>query len=247
MKFSPMAGIAAALLSMISAAAAQTPVVIHDPASNTSQPARSESVERFVKDRLLPKARAKWSEAEYCTGSDLSVVGFADGSFTKAGASQQIVVYELCQTGNGFANNGIAVVEGGRVVVHFAVEGGWNLDVSRVPDINQNGRDELAIETGGGMHQGYTGSSVTVLEVSETAAKELGVFVVFTNECETPVADKYCDRHYRLTATPGPRPAFFKQKLVNRGTDEKPRWVASGKPLAAKTVGDISTKYELLK
>jgi hypothetical protein len=247
MKFPLAVGAAAALLSLFSAAAAQTPVVIHDPASNASQPARSESVERFVMDRLLPKARAKWAEADHCTGSDLNVVGFADGSFTKAGASQQAVVYELCQTGNGFANNGIAIVEGGRVVAHFAVEGGWNLDVLRVPDINRNGRDELAIETGGGMHQGYTGTSVTVLEVTETAAKELGVFVVYTNECETPAADKYCDRSYRLTATPGPKPVFFKQKFVNRGTDEKPRWAASGKPAMAKTVGDLNRNYELIK
>jgi len=247
MDFRFAAGVLASLLSLFSAGSAQGPVVLYDPASQASEAARSEADERFVKDRLAPRARAKWGGVERCDSSNLAVIGSADGSFTRAGASQQAVVYEYCQTGNGFAFNGIAVVERGRVVVHFAIEGGWNLKVTRVPDLNQNGRDELAIETGGGMHQGYTGSSVTVLELTETAAKELGVFLVYTNECEPSVADKYCDRSYLLTATRGPRPAFFRQKYINRGTDEKPRWVASGKTAAAKPIRNLSTKYELIK
>ena len=247
MNFRFAAGVLGALFSLFSAGFAQGQVVLYDPASRESGPVRSESDERFVKDRLAPKAREIWSGDKHCDSSNLNVIGSADGSFTRAGASQQAVVYEYCQTGNGFAYNGIAVVERGRVVTHFAVEGGWNFGVSRVPDLNQNGRDEIAIETGGGMHQGYTGSSVTVLELTDATAKELGVFLVYTNECENPVADKFCDRNYRLTATPATKPAFFRQKYVNRGTEEKPRWAASGKPAAAKRIGDLSTKYELIK
>lgn len=225
---------------------AQGTVVLYDPQAKLAETAHAEADERFVKENLVPKVRARWSE-ESCDVGNLNIVGVADGSFTKAGAKQRAIVYELCQTGNGFANNGIAVVEGDKIVAHFAVEGGWNLEATRVPDLNGDGRDELAIETGGGMHQGYTGSSVTVLELSETAAKEVGVFVVYTNECESGPVGKYCDRSYKLTAKPGTRPTFFAQKYLNRGTDEKPRWIVAGKPLAAKPLGDLSTKYEPVK
>jgi hypothetical protein len=225
----------------------QAPVVLYDPIAKVPEASRTEAEEQFVKEELVPKVRARWSEDSSCDGGNLNIVGAVDGSFTRAGAKQRAIVYELCQTGNGFANNGVAVVENGRVVAHFAVEGGWNLEVSRIPDLNRNGRDEIAIETGGGMHQGYTGSSLTILEVTETAAAELGVFLVYTNECETYAPNKYCDRSYKLTATPGAKPVFIAQKYINRGTDEKPRWVASGKPAAAKTIRDVSTKYEAVK
>lgn len=239
--------IALSLAILASAAAAQGPVVLYDPVAKLPETSHTETEEELVKEKLVPKVRARWSEDTSCDGSNLNIVGAVDGSFTRAGAKQRAIVYELCQTGNGFANNGVAVIENGSVAAHFAIEGGWNLEVSRVPDVNKNGRDELAIETGGGMHQGYTGTSITVLELSETAAVELGIFLTYTNECEAYVANKYCDRSYKLTAAPGSNPAFFTQKFLNRGTDEKPRWIASGKPLAAKPIRDVSTRYEAVK
>jgi hypothetical protein len=236
-----------AVLASAVSVRAQGPIVLYNPLSKLPETNYTETDEQLAKEKLVPKVRARWSEDESCNGGNLNIVGAVDGSFTRAGAKQRAILYELCQTGNGFANNGIAVVESGRAVAHFAIEGGWNLEVSRVPDLNKNGRDEIAIETGGGMHQGYMGSNLTVLEMTETAANELGVFLVYTNECEPPVADKYCDRSYKLTATAGAKPAFFAQKYINRGTDEKPRWVVSGRPAAAKQIRDLSTKYELVK
>ena len=228
-------------------AAAQGPVVLYDPLVKLPDANHTAADERLVKEKLVPAVRGRWSDDDACGGANLSIIGAADGAFTRAGAKQRAIVYELCQTGNGFANNGVAVIENGKVVAHFATEGGWNLEVSRVPDINRNGRDELAIETGGGMHQGYTGSSVTVLEMSETAATELGVFLAYTNECEDHAPEKYCDRSYKLMANPGTKPSYVSQKFLNRGTDEKPRWVASGRPAAARSIGDLNRKYELVK
>ena len=226
---------------------AQGPVVLHDPLAKLPETGNTVADEQFVKQTLVPKARARWSDDDACDGSNLNIVGGVGGSFTRAGAKQRVIVYELCQTGNGFANNGLAVIEDGRVVAHFAEEGGWNLEVSRVPDLNGNGRDEIVIETGGGMHQGYMGSSVTLLEVGEAAVTEFGTFLVYTNECENHAPNKYCDRSYNLTATAGAKPAFFVQKFTNRGTDEKALWVVAGKPLPAKNLGDINTKFEAVK
>lgn len=246
MNFKSFAGFLAVLILLAASATAQGPVVLYDPLTKLPEANHTDADEQIVKDKLVPKASARWSDNEACDGGNLNIIGAVDGAFTKAGAKQRAIVYELCQTGNGFANNGIAVVEGGRVIAHFAEEGGWNLEVTRAPDINKNGRDELVIETGGGMHQGYTGSSITILEMSETTAKELGVFLAYTNECESLTPNKYCDRSYRITAQAGATPAFFSQKYVNRGTEDKPRWVVSGKPVAAKRIGELDRKYEPL-
>jgi len=222
-------------------------VVLYDPLSKVAEYQPAAADEKLVNKNLVPKSRTRWAELDSCDGSNANIIGAVDGSFTRPGARQRAIVYELCQTGNGLANNGVAVVENGRVVAHFAEEGGWDLEVSRVPDVNRNGRDELAIETGGGMHQGYTGSSVTVLEISETTVTELGIFLAFSNSCENYAPDKYCDRSYKLTVKPGAKPVFYAQKFTNRGTDERPRWVAAGKALPAKRLGDAKTKFEAVK
>lgn len=241
----------AALLAVIFCgsvgAYAQGTVVLYNPVAKLPETSHQPEEEELIKTVVVPKAAAKWKDTDSCSGDNLNIVGAVDGSFTKAGVKQRAVVYELCQTGNGFANNGIAVIENGRIVASFVEEGGWNLEVSRVADLNKNGRDELVIETGGGMHQGYTGSSITIVELSPAAVVELGVYLAFTNECEKHVQDKYCDRSYKITATPGVKPSFFAQKFTNRGDDEKPRWVAAGRPLAAKPIADTQNKYALLK
>lgn len=225
----------------------QVPVVLYDPLAKLPEANHSPADEQLVKDKLVPKAAQRWKEYESCNVENLSIVGAVDGSFTRAGAKQRAIVYEVCQTGNGWANNGVAIIENGNVVASFVEEGGWNLEVSKAPDLNKNGRDELVIETGGGMHQGYTGSSITIVELSESAAVELGVYLVYTNECENPAPNKYCERSYKITASAAATPVFFAQKYANRGTEEKPRWVASGKAAAAKPISDTQNKYTLLK
>ena len=235
------------VLSAVAAVSGQGTVVLYDPVAKLPETNHSPTDEALIKEQVVPKAAEKWKDDDSCSGGNLNIIGGLDGSFTKPGSKQRAIVYELCQTGNGLANNGITVVENGRIVANFTEEGGWNLEVSKVADLNKNGRDELVIETGGGMHQGYYGSSITIVELSLTAANEIGVYLVSTNECENHAPDKYCDRTYKITATPAAKPAFFAQKHLNRGTEEKPRWVASGKALAAKPIADTRNKYTVLK
>lgn len=247
MKVKLYSGLLACVLSAVVGIAAQGTIVLYDPVAKLPETGSSAGDEKLIREQVIPKAAERWKEDESCSGGGLNIVGALDGAFTKAGSKQHAIVYELCQTGNGFANNGITVIENGRIVVNFVEEGGWNLEVSKVADLNKNGRDEIAIETGGGMHQGYTGSSVTIVELSATAAAELGVYLVYSNECENHAPNKYCDRSYKITATPAAKPSFFAQKFLNRGTDEKPRWVMSGKAVAAKPIPDTENKYKLLK
>jgi hypothetical protein len=234
-------------LLVASAVFAQGPVVIFDPLRKASETKSNDSDEQIVETLILPKIKDRWSGDTSCDGSNLTVIGSADGSFTKKAAAQRAILYEMCQTGNGFANNGIAIVENGIVVANFIAEGGWNVDIVRIADIDKNGYDEIAIETGGGMHQGYTGSSTTVVEVSDTMVKSFGTFLTYTNECESLKPDEYCDRSYKITATPGKKLSFFSQKYINNGNDEEPKWVVSGKAKAAKTIAGVGTKYTLVK
>lgn len=240
-------GLLFACLFISSAAFAQAPVVIYDPLRAAPEKNFTDADEQLVKTKVLPKISTKWNDDSSCEGSNLSVIGAVDGSFTKKAASQRAVLYEMCQTGNGFANNGIVIVENGNAVANFVAEGGWNLDIVRIADINKNGFDELAVETGGGMHQGYTGSSSNVIEISSTSVKSFGTFLVYSNECESLKAGKYCDRSYKITARPGTKTTFSSQKYINKGSDEKTIWVVSGKPQIAKTIAGIDTKYTLVK
>ncbi|HMQ04455.1 MAG TPA: hypothetical protein PKD26_11110 [Pyrinomonadaceae bacterium] len=239
--------IAIALLSAAGSVLGQGAFVIYDPAAKAAEIDPVSADERLVREKLVPKAVAHWEASESCNGGELNIIGALDGSFTRPGSLQRVIVYELCQTGNGFANNGIGVFESGRVVAHFVEEGGWNLEISKAPDLNRNGRAELIIETGGGMHQGYTGSSVTIIEIGDSEIVSLGTYLAYTNECENLAPGKYCDRSYKLTASPGPVPAISAQKFLNRGTESRPKWVASGKAFAAKPIPDTAVKFTLLK
>ena len=226
---------------------AQGPVVIYDPLRKAPETNFTAADEQIVETMIVPKIKTKWSGDTNCDGSNLTVIGAAYGAFTRKAAAQRAILYEMCQTGTGFANNGIAIVENENVVANFIAEGGWNVDILRIADIDGNGYDEIAIETGGGMHQGYTGSSTSVIEVSETIIKSLGTFLTYSNECESLKPDEYCDRSYKITARPGKKPSFLSQKYINKGDDEKPKWVASGKARAAKTITGSDTKYTLVK
>lgn len=238
----------AAFFAIAVSASAQVPVVIHDPLRKAPEKNFTAGDEQLVKAKVLPKIKNRWSDNEDCDGRDLNVIGAADGSFTKKSAQQRAIVYEMCQTGNGFANNGIAIVENGGIVAHFTTAGGWNLEVARLADINKNGFDELAVETGGGMHQGYTGSSVSVLEISSASVRSLGTFLVFTNECENGGPEEYCDERYRITAKPRAAPVFSRQKYINKnGSDEKPKWTVSGKLHTAKPLASVIDKYTRVK
>ena len=77
--------------------------------------------------------------------------------------------------------------------------------------------------------------------------KPLGTFLTYSNECESQKPDEYCDRSYKITAKPGKKPSFLSQKYINKGDDEKPKWVAEGKAKAAKTITGSETKYTLVK
>ncbi len=216
-------------------AAAQT-IVIYDPLVKSPSEKPYSAEKKLVQRYALPAARSRFGDESGCDGSDLRIVGVSNGSFTRSGAKQKAVVYELCQVGNGMARNGIAIFEAGKPIAHFTESGGWNTEVKTIADINKNGRSELYIETSGGMHQGYTGTSVTLYEIDASAVKSLGTFINYTNECGAEEDGDFCDRALKITANAGRVPKFFEQEFENTSKTDVPRWSPAGTRKAAKVI-----------
>ena len=198
---------------------AQTSLTIYDPTEVAPVIIREDEAVS-IKQFALPKAKKIWSDNELCT-EDFKITGAATGSFTKKDAAQKAFLYEYCQTGNGWANDGIVVTEDGKPVAHYTFEGSWTLDLQALPDINQNGTDELAVFISGGMHQGISGTAVVLLEFSRNGLRELGSTQTALYGCDGEDAKPPCDYEYKITAKPGATPIFYRQKMTGEGKKRK--------------------------
>lgn len=214
-------------LFFISTVFGQTTQVVFDPTKNVSETKASPAEEMLVKT-VLPKARKTWTE-DVCT-EDFSITGKAKGSFTKQNAAQTAFIYEFCQTGNGFANDGIVIVEAGKIVAHYLYEGAWTLDLTSLPDINNNGIDELVVHNSGGMHQGIFGTGLDILEISPKGIKEIGATQTSYNDCGAGLSKNCRDDSYKITADKDEIPIFYSQKFVQ----VRKKWKPLGKTVKAK-------------
>ena len=234
------AGIAIGLCSCI-AALAQGTVIINDP-SGASEEVRLtlSAAEQAIMDRdVLPKVRVKLGPDACGADEEAGVVaGRSEGAFTRPGAKQVFLFYQFCQTGNGIGSAGVAIIEGGRLVASFvAPQSGWTVSASELPDINQNGLNEIALYYSGGMHQGAGGTGVDIVEVSGGTLKGLGWYQAEGFTEKGPVTG------WRVTVNPGKRPVFFREKYIQNASG---KWRKTGKPLPLK-LGEITGPFETLK
>ncbi|HEX3100347.1 MAG TPA: hypothetical protein VHQ01_01070 [Pyrinomonadaceae bacterium] len=191
----------------------------------TGLPAAEEAV--FNKS-VLPKARAKL-KSEGCEET-IEVAGRVVGAFTRAGSKQTLIFYQFCQTGNGLGSVGVAVLENGKVVGNYvSAESGWSVDAKALPDLNQNGVDEIALYYSGGMHQGAGGTGVDIMEVSSRGLIGVGWFMAEEFTETSPVMG------YKVTANPGAKPVFFREKYTQNSAG---KWRKTGvaAPLRLKEV-----------
>ena len=213
----------------------QQTVVINDPLKSEKPTAVNSAVENLVVTQILPKARKHWAGNDACE-EDFAVSGTANGAFTKSGAAQTVVFYQFCQTGNGLGNNGLVLIENGKVLGSYVFEGGWANDIKAAPDLNQNGLDEFLVYYSGGMHQGQGGTGADVMEFSGADIKGLGWFQAesFTEEDSTA---------YKISVKPAKNPLFYREKYVSTGDD---KWRKSGK-IAAFKLEKVYGKFVALK
>lgn len=198
----------------------QTSVLINDPTVNVDQGAvKLSAAEQGLMDKsILPNARKKLA-SDICEES-VEVSALAQGAFTKPGSKQTLIFYQFCQTGNGLGAVGVAVIDSGRVIANYvSAESGWSVEARSLPDINQNGLDEIALYYSGGMHQGSGGTGVDIMEFSAAGLKGIGWFQAEGFTDTSPVFG------YKVTVKPGKTPAFFREKYVQNSSG---KWRKNG-------------------
>jgi len=218
-------------LIILSAAAsfAQQTIVINDPGADPKPANVSSAEEALIKNNILPKVREYWAKSEGCE-EEYRVTGEATGSFSKPKSNQKLIFYEFCQTGNGLGNNGLILIENGKVIGSYISESGWAMDLKALPDINQNGLDEFLVYYSGGMHQGQGGIGVDVMEFSLANIKGLGWFQAENFDEEAG------DWSYKVSVKPGRIPIFYHEKYVSKNN----KLQSAGKVTPFKLTATIS-------
>jgi hypothetical protein len=235
MKYKHLIGFIIAEILFASAIFAQQTVVINDPTvKSDATPVRTAGND-LIKREVLPKAQKYWAKNEACD-VDFQVIGEASGSFSKPKSNQKLVFYQFCQTGNGFGNNGLVLLEGGKIVGSYVSESGWAMDLKVLPDINQNGLNEFLLYYSGGMHQGQGGTGVDLMEFSATDVKGLGWFQSDSYGEETG------DWSYKVSVKTGKTPIFYREKYISKND----KLQKSGKPATFK-LGKAYSSYTVLK
>ena len=211
-----LAGLILTLLT--SSGFAQNVTTLYDGRlENNPEPVSSSDVQ-LVRRNALPAARRAWgSECEEAT----DFIGTASGSFTATGKAQRIVLYRYCEMGHAFSNNGLVVIEGGRVVRNIVYNGGGENTIVSLPDINQNGISEVLL-AGGSTNQGYTGSVISILELTSSGALEFGDADVYEDNCGAVERCKMTA--YKVTAKPGAKPIYYRETFQKRGG----KWQSAG-------------------
>lgn len=214
----------------------QQQLVINNPSDEETPKLISTATESLIKRQVLPKARKHYAANDACD-EDFVIMGEVKGAFTKANSNQTLVFYQFCQTGNGFGNNGLVLIENGKVTRNYVSEGGWALNLRSLPDVNQNGLNEFLVYYSGGIHQGASGTGADIMEFSAGGLKGLGWFQ----------ADSFNDEDenfaYKVSVKPGKTPIFYREKYISTA-DEK--WRKSGKS-AKFALGKTYGKFSVLK
>lgn len=212
----------------------QQTVVINDPMERENHVKPPTLTDKIIKEQILPKVRKHWT-GETCT-EEFESTGLIRGAFTKPNSRQTLFFFQFCQTGNGMGNNGLILLENDKIVGNYISEGGWALNIKKLPDINKNGLDEFALYYSGGMHQGQGGIGVDVWELSGATLKGLGWF-------QANDFNDHRNTSFKVSVKPGKVPAFYREKYESI-EDTKLKKIGKIAPLKLKS---IACKFTALK
>lgn len=192
-------------------------IMIFDGTDNKISEPETASLEKLFKSTIYPAAKKYWEsddaplEFEVDPESEHSIEGVAEGAFTESGKKQKAVLYRFSETGHGFCTNGIVVMEGDNVVAHYAYQGGSDYSLTSIPDLNKNGKNELAIE-GGSTNQGETESSINIVELSSSSIKSFGSTTTASDN-EGSLDEKKVNEAYQIFAKSSAEPEYFAKKV----------------------------------
>lgn len=179
-------------------------------------------------DTKIVESEFKRSEAaiqqklgdKYCVDpgdAKVEVYNSVEGAFTKPNAKEKAFLYSLCELGRGFGVGGIMIVENETVTAHYVGQISWGEQLSTLPDINQNGVSEI-VSAGGGSGQGYTESSIEILEFKGGNLDFLGTAETYSdNSGAMEDESKVLTTAYDISAQPGAAPTFFRETYEKKG------------------------------
>ncbi len=212
-------------------------VEINDPTFEPVKTEISKADKMLFEKNVLPTARKRLA-SEVCEEA-AEPASPVHGAFTRSGANQTLIAYQFCETGNGIGSVGVAVIEKGKVVANVvSVDSGTAINARTLPDINQNGRNEVALSYSGGMHQGGGGTGVDILEFSRgRELNGIGWFQAEEFAEDSPLIG------YRVLVNPGKVPVFSREKYVQNRAG---KWRKTGKPMPLKLSKTVS-EFESIK
>lgn len=211
------------LLSTITAVFAQRtqPQLVYDPANDGASDSPAAETE-LVRNAVLPAAKNAYEIGD--CDENLKVIGRAEGAFTRRGAKQTAYLFEYCSIGNGMANNGILITENQKTAALYTFDGGWAYGFSRLPDMDSNGLDEMAIHWAGGMHQGQISSATVVVQATPTKLYEIAAMQNSWSVCDGETKTLKCGYAYKITVWRAIAPVFQRTKMIGEGK----KWRAVG-------------------
>jgi len=240
---------AAILVAASGTMPAQAPKPIFDGRLTLKPTAPAPAEVALLKEKVLPAAKKAWHKQErgaLCTGGvDGVAVDIAAGAFTKPRADQKALLYRYCTIGHEMVLNGIAILEGGRVVAHVIFEGGESHAIGALPDINGNGLAEILLASGG-TNQGITWGTMAIIELGGAEITEFGQTDTFSDD--QGANDKNGKvKANRISVKFGTKPEFFRDSFIATGAGQGAgAWRKVGVQ-APITLEEDKAEYELLQ
>lgn len=171
-------------------------------------------------------ARAHWQGQDPDYEEEMRLLAVAGGAFTQPGAQQHAVLYLMSLWPRCCPKMGLAIIEGDRLVQNVAFEGVAQ-ELSAVPDLDGDGRDELAFLGAFGMG-GQMSGTLTLASFGEHGLTDWGSIPLYDNAC---AAGHDGATAARVLAHPGPE---FQVEWYTQASCESETWEASSEaePLA---------------
>lgn len=222
--------------AFLGCAYAQTPVEIADGRVDRAAADLSAWTMSALVQQASAAARAHWRGRDASYEEDFRVLAVAEGAFTQAGSSQQAVLYLMSLWPRCCPKVGLAIVEDGRLVRNVVFESAVQA-LTAVPDLDGDGRDELALTGEFGMG-GQTSRSVTLAAFgAEEHLTDWGTVSIFDDSCAAGYA---ASSAARVQALPGPT---FTIERFARASCEATDWDPAGEPEPLELVAPESSAY----
>lgn len=211
------------LVALAGGARAQSPIEIADGRRfDDAQTDVSVWEARPSVQQAAAAARAHWGSQDAEYEEDFRVMGVAEGAFTEAGAQQQAVLYLMSLWPRCCPKMGLAIVEGDRLVRNVAFEGVAQ-ELTAVPDLDGDGRDELALIGEFGMG-GQVSRSLTLASFGDGGLAGWGGASVYDGACG---AMQDGETAARILALPGPA---LTVERYTKASCEGEAWEPEGSP-----------------